>query len=162
MQYRYMSSPIGELLLAGDANSLQVLGFPAGKMQRRAEPEWQHEPAAFTSVVTQLSAYFAGELQTFDLPLQPQVTSFQASVLAELQKIPYGETTTYAAIAQRLGKPKAARAVGMANGRNPIPIIIPCHRVIGANGSLTGFGGGIETKQTLLKLEQSQQGISCI
>jgi methylated-DNA-[protein]-cysteine S-methyltransferase len=101
----------------------------------------------------QLEEYFAGERREFDLPLHLTGTEFQVRVLEELQRIPYGETTSYSDIAERIGRPKAMRAVGAANGRNPIPIVIPCHRVIGRGGSLTGFGGGLETKAELLRLE---------
>ena len=100
-----------------------------------------------------MSEYFAGERKRFDLPLKPSGTEFQLRVLEELQRIPYGETASYADVARRIGKPKALRAVGAANGRNPLPIVIPCHRVIGSSGDLTGFGGGLATKQALLRLE---------
>lgn len=107
-------------------------------------------------VLRQLRAYFNGKLRRFDLPLDPQGTPFQLRVWKELQKIPYGETQSYLQIAQAIGKPTGSRAVGMANGRNPIPIVIPCHRVIGASGKLVGFGGGLPTKQRLLLLENPE------
>ena len=100
-----------------------------------------------------MAEYFAGERREFDLSLRLSGTEFQMSVLRALQQIPYGETTSYAEIAERIGRPKAVRAVGAANGRNPIPIIVPCHRVIGSHGELTGFGGGLDTKEALLRLE---------
>ncbi len=153
MNYTYLDTPIGELLLAGDEHALHELGFPDGPKRRRAEPDWELRDAIFAEAKSQLNDYFAGALREFTLALEPSGTPFQLSVLDELQKIPYGETATYGEIAARLGKPQAMRAVGAANGRNPIPVIIPCHRVIGANGKLTGFGGGLPTKEALLKLE---------
>ena len=121
----------------------------------RLEPEshWIFSEKPFAAAREQLTAYFAGNRKTFDLSLKPTGTEFQLQVLNELQKIPYGTTVSYGDIANRIGRPKAVRAVGAANGRNPLPIIIPCHRVIGASGDLTGFGGGIPTKKALLKLE---------
>ncbi len=154
MNYTYLDTPIGELLLAGDQYALRELGFPEGPKRRRAEEGWELRDDLFAEAKSQLSAYFAGSLHEFSLSLDPSGTPFQLSVLDELQKIPYGETLSYGEIAARLGKPKAMRAVGAANGRNPIPVIIPCHRVIGANGKLTGFGGGLPTKEALLKLER--------
>jgi methylated-DNA-[protein]-cysteine S-methyltransferase len=106
--------------------------------------------------VRQLRAYFAGELKDFDLPLAPKGTEFQQNVWAELCKIPYGETISYGELARRIGNPNASRAVGLANGSNPIPVVIPCHRVIGANGKLTGYGGGLPIKERLLALEKKQ------
>jgi len=158
MNYTYLDTPIGELLLAGDLCALREIGFPDGPKRRRAEPGWELRDAIFSEAKSQLSEYFAGSLRTFSLPLEPSGTPFQLRVLDQLQKIPYGETVSYGEIAARLGKPKAMRAVGAANGRNPIPVIIPCHRVIGANGKLTGFGGGLPTKSALLKLEREVGG----
>lgn len=151
--YRRISSPIGELLLAGKGNVLEILGFPEGKGVVEIPAGWQQNDAAFSDVVEQLAEYFAGTRQTFNLKLNPAGTAFQLSVLEALKTIPYGQTMSYQDIANRIGKPKAVRAVGAANGRNPIPIIIPCHRVIGSDGSLTGFGGGLPAKQFLLNLE---------
>lgn len=151
--YHYYQCPIGKLLLAGDGNSLSLLGFPGGSMARRHEQDWQEDKSKFQEVITQLDEYFAGNRQHFDLNLTPQGTDFQRQVWQALQKIPYGETWSYGELARHIGKPKASRAVGAANGLNPIPVIIPCHRVIGANGKLTGFGGGLETKSFLLNLE---------
>lgn len=153
MYYRYLSTPIGDLLLAGDPDALCVVGFPDGAMRREPDPAWIWSEKPFHRACEQLHAYFAGELQDFDLPLRPQGTGFQLRVLEELRKIPYGTTTSYGEVARRIGRPKAVRAVGRANGRNPIPIIIPCHRVIGSTGKLTGFGGGLPTKEALLRLE---------
>ena len=156
--YHYHNPPIGELLLAGDGELLALLGFPSGKMQRRHDVDWALDASPFKEVCRQLDSYFAGELVQFDLPLQPVGTSFQESVWRALREIPYGETWSYGQLAAHIGKPKASRAVGAANGVNPIPVIIPCHRVIGSSGKLTGFGGGIETKQFLLGLEKERAG----
>jgi len=153
MYYCYLNAPIGDLLLAGDDEALSLVGFPQGKMRHDPEPNWIYNEKPFAAARQQLEEYFAGERKDFDLPLHLSGTDFQVRVLEELQRIPYGETTTYGAIAERIGRPKAGRAVGAANGRNPIPIIIPCHRVIGSSGKLTGFGGGLDTKEELLRLE---------
>lgn len=153
MHYCFLATPIGDLLLAGDEQGLGLVSFPDGAMRREPEPEWIYSQKPFADARAQLTAYFAGSLKDFDLSLNPGGTEFQLQVLAELQKIPYGTTTSYGDIAKRIGRPKAMRAVGAANGRNPIPIIIPCHRVVGSNGALTGFGGGIPTKVALLRLE---------
>lgn len=154
--YHYHTTSIGELLLAGDGSHLSLLGFPSGKMQRRHDSDWTKDRAPFVDVCAQLDGYFAGELKGFDLPLMPRGTAFQELVWRALSEIPYGETWSYGQLATSIGKPKASRAVGAANGVNPIPVIIPCHRVIGASGKLTGFGGGVETKQFLLELESGQ------
>lgn len=151
--YTYLDSPIGPLLLAGDGVALSRVGFPSGKGRVAPRDGWRRADEAFVTARTQLTAYFAGELRAFDLTLMPEGTPFQLSVWQALTSIPYGETISYGELALRLGRPSASRAVGAANGANPIPIIVPCHRVIGANGSLTGFGGGIETKRHLLALE---------
>jgi methylated-DNA-[protein]-cysteine S-methyltransferase len=153
MYYCYTDSPIGELLLAGDDDALTMIGFPKGSMRRDPEGDWIYNEKPFAAAISQLKEYFAGERHDFDLPLRLNGTEFQLLVLEELQRIPYGETTSYGDIAERIGRPKAVRAVGAANGRNPIPIIVPCHRVIGRSGDLTGFGGGLDTKEALLRLE---------
>jgi methylated-DNA-[protein]-cysteine S-methyltransferase len=153
MYYCYFDTQIGELLLAGEGASLSMIGFPKGAMRRDPEPDWIYNEEPFEDVRTQLTEYFAGDRKDFDLPLELGGTEFQISVLEALQSIPYGETTSYGAIARQIGRPKAVRAVGAANGRNPIPIIVPCHRVIGSGGDLTGFGGGLDTKEALLRLE---------
>ena len=155
LRYRYLDSPLGKLLLAGDDKGLWIIGFPEGKGKVKPRQEWQLEPGCFPEVETQLSEYFSGKRQTFDLPLVPSGTDFQLDVLNALKEIPCGETRSYQEIAERIGRPKAVRAVGAANGRNPLPIVIPCHRVIGSNGSLTGFGGGLAAKSYLLRLEGS-------
>lgn len=153
MYYCYLNTPIGDLLLAGDDEALSLIGFPKGKMRRDPEPDWIFNEKPLAAARQQLRQYFAGERREFDLPLNLTGTDFQVQVLEELQRIPYGETTSYGDIAKRIGRPKAVRAVGAANGRNPLPIIIPCHRVIGSSGDLTGFGGGLDTKEALLRLE---------
>lgn len=153
MYYCYIESPIGELLLAGDDDALTMIGFPEGAMRREPESDWTHNERPFAEAARQLTEYFAGERHDFDLPLCLNGTEFQLLVLDELRRIPYGETTSYGDIAKRIGRPKAVRAVGAANGRNPIPIVVPCHRVIGSGGALTGFGGGLDTKKALLQLE---------
>ena len=153
MQYCTVSSPVGELLLASDETGLRMLGFQDGTHPTRPQPEWQEDPRPFKTVLAQLRDYFAGKRREFDLPLAPEGTKFQLKVWSALRTIPYGKTWSYGELARRIRKPKAARAVGAANGQNPIPIIVPCHRVIGANGSLTGFGGGLKIKRILLELE---------
>lgn len=159
MHYTYMDSPVGRLLLAGDAAGLRLIGFSMGPMARGAGVDWERTEEPFGVAVRQLAEYFAGERRTFDLPLAPAVTEFQARVLAALQTIPYGETRSYRDIAIAIGNPRAVRAVGGANAANPLPIVIPCHRVIGSGGGLTGFGGGMETKRYLLDLERSRSGL---
>jgi len=154
MYYTYAASPIGQLLLAGSADALQVIGFPHGDKARRADIGWERYGEPFKKTARQLNEYFSGDRQEFELDLAPEGTKFQVEVLEALRGIPYGETRTYRDIAVAVGRPKAVRAVGNANGRNPLPIVIPCHRVIGSDGSLTGFGGGIEAKRYLLDLEQ--------
>jgi len=158
MYYCYLDTPIGELLLAGDDVALSLIGFPEGSMRREPEPDWIYSEKPFGAAREQLTAYFDGKRTTFDLNLRPTGTEFQRKVLDELQKIPYGTTMSYGDIAKKIGNPGAVRAVGAANGRNPIPIIIPCHRVIGSSGDLVGFGGGIPTKEALLRheMEHSQ------
>lgn len=154
MKYRYMKSPIGEILVAGDDDGIRFIGFPEGHGRIEPQPGWTRSDRAFADAAKQLGEYFAGKRRAFELRLAPTGTRFQRAVLEALQRIPYGETRSYAEIAKAIGNPRAVRAVGAANGRNPLPIVIPCHRVIGSNGSLTGFGGGIETKRFLLDLER--------
>jgi methylated-DNA-[protein]-cysteine S-methyltransferase len=153
MYYCNLDTPIGSLLLAGDEDGLSLIGFPEGSGRHEPEHDWIYNEKPFAEARRQLTEYFAGQRRTFDLALKPSGTEFQLRVLEELQKIPYGTTCSYSDIAERIGRPKAVRAVGAANGRNPIPIVIPCHRVIGAGGDLTGFGGGLDTKEALLRLE---------
>ena len=158
MYYCYFDTPIGELLLAGEADSLSMIGFPKGAMRRDPEADWIYNEEPFEDARIQLAEYFSGERKEFELPLSLSGTEFQVSVLDALQQIPYGETASYGDVAKRIGRPKAVRAVGAANGRNPIPIIVPCHRVIGSSGDLTGFGGGLDTKEALLRLEAENSG----
>ena len=147
------------VLLAGDDSGLSLIGFPKGKMRRDPEPDWIFNEKPFVEACQQLEEYFSGTRREFDLPLNLSGTDFQVQVLQELQEIPYGETTSYGDIAKRIGRPRAMRAVGAANGRNPIPIVIPCHRVIGSSGDLTGFGGGLDTKEALLRLEAENSDV---
>jgi len=156
MYYCYLDTPIGELLLAGDDDGLAMVGFPKGSMRRNPESDWIFNEKPLTAARRQLREYFAGKRRSFELPLKLSGTNFQQSVLRALQEIPYGETVSYGEIARRIGRPRAVRAVGAANGRNPLPIVIPCHRVIGKSGDLTGFGGGLDTKEALLRLEAEQ------
>jgi len=154
-----VDSPIGPLLLLADdeGGPLRGLYMQAGLRPKRIDPRWRAAPEAFDDVRVQLGEYFAGTREAFDLPLAPVGSPFQLAVWAQLRAIPYGETRTYGELAVRLGQPTAARAVGLANGDNPISVIVPCHRVIGADGSLTGFGGGLERKRILLDLEAGRQ-----
>ena len=152
-----MASPIGELLLVGDGETLSGLYMQDGRKPKRIAPDWTESAAPFADVKRQLQEYFAGERTTFDVPLAPEGGApFEREVWHALEEIPYGETVSYGEIARRVGQPTAARAVGTANGRNPIAVIVPCHRVIGADGSLTGYGGGLERKRLLLELERGQ------
>ena len=150
--YTYTDAPIGKLLLFGGP-CLEGLMFPKGHTRKDPEPDWTHDPEGFPVVRQQLDEYFSGERTCFDLELELSGTDFQKQVWLELARIPYGRTISYGELARRIGNPKASRAVGLANGKNPIPIIIPCHRVIGKNGKLTGFGGGLDVKAYLLELE---------
>jgi methylated-DNA-[protein]-cysteine S-methyltransferase len=158
LAYTYVSTPIGNLLLAGDDAHLHLISFPGGSRTRKPQSGWRRDDVLFGRVSEELSAYFAADLKEFTIPLELTGTAFQKAVWRALQTIPYGETWSYGGLAKNIGFPSGSRAVGAANGANPIPIIIPCHRVIGANGSLTGFGGGIDTKRYLLEHEGSGQG----
>jgi methylated-DNA-[protein]-cysteine S-methyltransferase len=156
LKYTTMDTPIGPLTVAGDERGIRLVQFVNGRRPRTPPEDWTQDKKPFGEVVRQLRLYFAGELTDFDLPLVLDGTEFQLLVWRNLQKIPYGETVSYGQLAKRIGSPDAARAVGLANGSNPIPIIIPCHRVIGSNGDLTGFGGGLPIKKKLLALESRQ------
>ena len=152
--YTTHASPVGPLLLAADDDGLRLIEFHESRHRIRRDDDWRegdHPVLAITRL--QLDEYFRGERRQFDLPLAPRGTVFQREVWQLLATIPYGETVSYAQMATRAGRPKAMRAVGAANGRNPLPIVLPCHRVIGADGSMTGFGGGLPTKRFLLQLE---------
>lgn len=153
-RYTLLPTPIGPLVLAGVAERLACIGFPTGKGAVTPPPQWKRDDAAFGRARAQLGAYFAGRLTRFDLELAPRGTPFQLAVWQALMEIPPGETITYGELARRIGRPSASRAVGAANGANPLPIVVPCHRVIGAGGALTGFAGGIETKRFLLAFER--------
>lgn len=154
MTYRYLDSPIGRLLLAGEGPVLMRIDFQSGPSAAPPPPGWREDPTALDEAAAQLTEYFAGTRTRFDLDLQPEGTPFQQRVWRALREIPYGETISYGTLAVRIGQPTASRAVGLANGANPLPIVLPCHRVIGANGSLTGYGGGLKIKQRLLALER--------
>ena len=154
MLYDTMSTPIGDLLLIGDGRHLVHIDLPQARRPLGIGAEWRREPSAFDAARAQFDAYFAGTLQAFDVPLAPRGTDFQRRVWDALCGIGYGETISYAELARRVGNPNASRAVGLANGANPLSIVVPCHRVIGANGSLTGYGGGLEAKKWLLAMEQ--------
>lgn len=156
MIYARMESPVGQLLLVRDEAGLRSVRFAQSRRAATLREDWREDPAGLAEQVRQLRAYFRGELQTFALELAPEGTEFQLRVWRALREIPYGETISYRELARRVGNEKACRAVGLANGRNPLPIIVPCHRVIGSNGSLTGFGGGLQNKQRLLALESRQ------
>ena len=147
---------MGTLLIAGDADAVVQIAFPRHAKAAPAETAWeQTQEGPVAHAVRQLGEYFDGKRTGFDLPLAPRGTVFQRSVWRQLQGIPYGETISYGELARRVGNPKASRAVGSANGANPLPIVIPCHRVIAGNGTLGGFGGGLPMKQSLLALEQA-------
>ncbi len=151
--YTYVSSPVGPLLLSGDARGLAHLCFQAGKTPRQPESYWVLDPRPFREVTAQLAAYFAGELRRFSLTLALEGSLFQRQVWRELVAVPYGTTVSYGELAERLGKPGAARAVGAAVGANPVAIVVPCHRVLGRHGALTGYSGGVAIKEFLLRRE---------
>ena len=151
--YHHTPSPIGSLLLVAFDGALVGLYMEDHTGGPTIDPDWRADAGWFKPICTQLKAYFSGDLTQFDVPLAPTGTAFQKRVWRELSKIPFGETISYGEQARRIGQPAASRAVGRANGQNPISIIVPCHRVIGSNGSLTGFGGGIERKRWLLEHE---------
>lgn len=165
LQHATLESPVGPLLVAGDADGLQVLAFAgarftgAGRPREAVliRPEWEPDTGALREIRRELEAYFSGRLRTFGVPVRPEGTDFQRRVWETLCRIPYGETISYAELARQVGNPRAVRAVGMANGANPIAIVVPCHRVIGSSGALVGFGGGLPIKQALLDLERGQR-----
>ena len=153
LAYTTISSPIGELLLVGDGDALHGLYMQQGRRPITPAPEWRRASEPFAGVCAQLGEYFAGERTAFEVALALRGSAFERRVWHALQEIPYGATTSYGELARRIGHPTAARAIGMANGRNPVAVIVPCHRVIGADGTLTGYGGGLERKRLLLDLE---------
>lgn len=154
--YGYLESPVGHLLLVADADHLRGISFPEGSRKQEPQTIWRRDDDWFPVTIAQLRAYFAGELTQFNLPLLFDGTPFQNTVWRALCDIPYGTTTSYGALAKSIGRPKASRAVGAANGANPLPIVVPCHRVIGADNSLTGFGGGVDVKHFLLTHEKAE------
>ncbi|MGH8242936.1 MAG: methylated-DNA--[protein]-cysteine S-methyltransferase [Steroidobacteraceae bacterium] len=158
MHWLELDSPIGRLLLVGDDARLRAIHFQAGPHPARPSAAWIRSTTPFTTVVTQLQQYFAGSRREFDLPFLAEGTPFQCAIWQAILHIPYGTTIAYSELARRVGRPGASRAAGAANGANPLPIVVPCHRVIGADGTLTGFGGGLDIKIRLLALE----GATCI
>lgn len=160
VEYVWMDSRVGKLLVAGNEAGLRYVLFGEGRSEVGPQPGWKETSAALGEPIRQLRAYFAGELRCFDLPLAPEGTPFQQRVWHELLRIPYGETISYGELARRIGNPNGSRAVGLANGSNPISIVIPCHRVIGSNGKLTGYGGGLKAKEWLLALERGQLALT--
>jgi methylated-DNA-[protein]-cysteine S-methyltransferase len=152
--YDFFDSPIGPLVVAAVDGAIAHLLLPKGGKPAHVAPEWHRAPAQLRDARAQLAAYFAGKLLAFDLDLAPRGTEFQRSVWSELRRIPYGDTTSYIELARRIGNPNAMRAVGAANGANPIAIVVPCHRVIGHDGKLVGFGGGLPAKRWLLDHER--------
>lgn len=159
--YTYIDGPLGRTMLSSDGHSLTGLYLAGQKYERIPGDDWIEEPSLplFVQASEQLAEYFAGSRTTFDLPVSPSGTPFQREVWSCLQDIPYGTRQSYGAVATAVGRPQAFRAVGAAIGRNPISIIIPCHRVLGKSGSLTGYAGGLERKQVLLELEAEPQAV---
>jgi methylated-DNA-[protein]-cysteine S-methyltransferase len=162
MIYTTIDSPVGELLLAGDGSRLSVLSFlgPGARRQVTPNSAWRRDDDSFGSVRAQLDEYFAGSRKSFDLDLDLRGTEWELGVWQALVRIPYGETRSYGEIAREVCTVRAARAVGLANGRNPVAIIVPCHRVVGADGRLTGFGGGLDRKRSLLDLEAGRLALA--
>ncbi|MEE2728217.1 MAG: methylated-DNA--[protein]-cysteine S-methyltransferase [Candidatus Latescibacterota bacterium] len=151
LQYVHMNSPVGTLQLVGDTHYLRHIFFPAHAPQ--PAPSWQSVDSLPYPAAEQLTDYFAGTRTEFDLPLSPEGTTFQLEVWAALEEIPFGETISYMELARRVGNPDAVRAASLANGKNPLPIVVPCHRVVGSDGSMTGYSGGLSTKEFLLTHE---------
>jgi len=160
MRYSYVESPLCDLLVTRGDDGLTGLCLPTGRYRQRVGDEWARDDDAFDDIRRELDEYFAGTLQDFTVPLSPRGSTFQKQVWQALSEIPYGETTSYGKVAASIGHPDGARAVGVANGQNPIPIIVPCHRVIGADGSLTGYGGGLDAKRWLLDHEARHAGLT--
>jgi methylated-DNA-[protein]-cysteine S-methyltransferase len=155
LRFRWMGTRYGRLLVAGDRQGLRSIAFTREGRRTAPEADWIEDDGVLQGAIDQLTAYFAGGLQEFDLSLTPRGTEFQIAVWEAVAAIPYGTTTSYGQVAAEIGRPTAVRAVGAANGANPVPIVIPCHRVIGSNGKLTGYGGGLDLKASLLELESS-------
>ena len=159
MDYASMESPVGKLLIVGDGEAVREIRFGGdGRRSAGVEDGWRCGGAVVEEAKKQLDEYFDGRRRAFDLPLAPSGTRFQLRAWRALQEIPYGATCSYGEQARAMGQPQAVRAVGAANGRNPIPIVVPCHRVIGGDGTLTGYGGGLHVKEFLLDLERRQSG----
>ncbi len=154
LTYARIDSPVGALVVGGDEDGLRFIEFLDSPNARPLPPGGREDQRRLAEPIRQLRAYFAGRLRDFELPLAPEGTPFHLRVWAELRRIPYGTTISYGELARRIGRPQASRAVGRANGANPLPIVIPCHRVIGSNGRLTGYGGGLGIKQKMLELER--------
>ena len=152
--YRFLSSPFGKILVAWSERGLVRVGIREDS-ESAVEAGWRFDPKLDCDATRQMDEYFAGERRTFDLPLYMEVSEFRRRVYAELERIPFGETVSYGAVAERVGSPLASRAVGLACGSNPLPIVVPCHRVIGKSGKLVGFGGGLEMKRAMLAFERS-------
>lgn len=161
LYFTSFESPVGELLAVGDGERLRALRFLNGRRRARVGDSWRRASGPFAELRGQLDEYFAGERTGFRLELDRETAGpeFERRVWAELERIPYGATRSYGEVARAIGEPAAARAVGAANGRNPFVIVVPCHRVIGADGSLTGYGGGLERKRSLLELEGARLAI---
>lgn len=160
--YATIESPLGQLLLLGDGQALRGLYMQEGRRPVTVSPGWKRDPDAFAVVATQLAEYFAGRRSGFDLRLELVGTPFQLRVWRALEGVGYGETLSYGELARRIGHPSAARAVGAANGANPISVVVPCHRLIGARGGLTGYAGGIENKRMLLELERGECAVESL
>ena len=154
MNYDWMESPVGELLIAADEEAVRMIGFREGRHPGKVAEGWRRGGALVAEARRQLDEYFEGRRRGFDLPLAPAGTPFQLRAWKALQDIPYGATRSYGEQARAMGQPRAVRAVGAANGRNPIAIVVPCHRVIGGDGGLTGYGGGLDIKRFLIELER--------
>lgn len=154
VEYNTLTTPVGQIWVAWCDEGLVSIGFVDQPKGAQIDPSWEHNANLQCDAIDQLNAYFAGTLRNFDLPLVLQGTDFQKQVWRELAKIPFAETTTYGEIAKRINRPTASRAVGAANGQNRIAIVLPCHRVIGQSGKLTGFAGGLDKKEKLLALER--------
>lgn len=158
--YCYTDSPLGQLLLAGNFNGLSYVGFQDGPEPVFPERDWRRDAAFFVNAILQFKEFFRGERKQFCLRLNPAGSDFQLKVLEAVTRVPYGTTASYTDIARLVKNPRAVRAVGSANRKNPLPIVIPCHRIIGRDGSLTGYNGGLERKEWLLKLEADSLGES--
>ncbi|WP_337172985.1 methylated-DNA--[protein]-cysteine S-methyltransferase [Paludisphaera sp.] len=151
--YATLPSPVGALLLLSDGEALTGLYTEGHRLPPAVGPSWRRDPGPFRAAEARLLAYFDGEARPFDIPLAPRGTDFQRAVWAALREIPFGDRISYGELARRLGRPAASRAVGRANGLNPISILVPCHRVVGSGGALTGYAGGLECKRLLLEHE---------